>query len=305
MDRLAPASRSVPAEADLAAFAHLFRREIAEKVEYSYTALTDWLGVMIVGQDDGFSGRLIAFARANPWIDSFSRLRSTMPGAVVGFRVDARKHRISQYTAYFRPVMPMPWKAAQTSIEAAIGGPWHGPDLGLASAAFRVAGPVIVGLRGARDGEVRASAYFSIGPNAAGSVTDLAQGVGIGLNALAELTETMGALGISCPSVVGVDSSADAARVLKLDAPSVSLRRAADYMRASRSGDDGDRIIEAARSLRRTTASYVGLKLSPEGIAGWKIYLQSWPGATHDYMRSSLRLLTSDHPAWTSLRPSD
>lgn len=276
----------VPWLATERAWAECFRREAYHTVEYSFEPDAARIGWM-VGGDARFSSAARRFMGAigvgGSWFWAIERFVAfTRPDTYL-FKVDRDREILSAVTLYCRFPRPVSQEQLQETLNACPPLAWNGPSIDRLSRALDVGAPRGIGFR-LTGGATGAAVYFRAAAgfrrfttrqlHALLDVCDFDPGMSAAIAAEAGgfyASGPMGVIGFEAPS----DSSPG---TLKLDPANVPFSKVTKALTEWETADGYVRQIErVAASLRATTASYLGLKFSPGGFAGWKLYLAVKP----------------------------
>jgi hypothetical protein len=270
-----------------AEFSTIFRRELYDATEYSFTTDPTFLGTMTVGSSSDFVSRSIRFGECHPnhgaWVSCFGGVVSACSPEVFFFKVDWKGGLPISSTLYGRKLTDAQASEAATALL-----PVGGIDVGLlreVAATLLRPGPSIIGVQLDRFGNLEASAYVVADLSVSGShglMDDLAVTMGTGCESTEMMHTFLADIDRSCDDWPG-DIRRPAVQamgigfpgpVLKVDVAHVPVRIALDALDAV--GNDQqtlDRLARAADAARRPEFSYVALKGGAVGPASWKVYV--------------------------------
>lgn len=280
------------ASAELA-FSSIFRQEAATAVEYSYDARPHEHGVMVRG-GAGFPAQVKSLAASLPfagdWISVLARLIQAIDPDAYLLRTDWSSSRITAVTAYCRfPAEPDDAGLAAVTSHA---WPliWQGPAAGHVARILGVSGPRGLGVGVDHAGQLDLALYFRApGLNqdlSAECLTALGNAAGMAPGAIPALRADLERLYThGMPIIVGLDSAVGSrGPALKFNPPNVPLESFIRFLRDH--GTDPHRLrtlVRVAHALRTRWISYLGIRYSDHGFAGWRMYYsvapQRFPGS--------------------------
>jgi hypothetical protein len=238
----------------------------------------------------GFLPRVQALAQAasfaGEWAWAVGRFANAIRPDAFLFRADWRQQALTALTLYCRfPVEPH-----DEAFEAAIGYArpfrWQGPAPSTVATGLDVTGPRGIAFRATAEGDLRTALYFRND-----SHTDLAwhdrlatllMACQYPANLAPTITTQLKALYRPGPTgVIGIDDGeAGVASALKFDPANVLVPVALSFL--AQQGVPAARLTtlrNVAHGLRVDTVSYVGVRYTPAGFAGWRVYFSCEPAA--------------------------
>lgn len=293
----------------LAALAGKFRAQAAANVEYSIDHRPRAEGVTVplgphARQQIEQAGAAVEFGGS--WAATIGRLIDAMLPNAMLLRFDSERGQLSALTAYLRfreepDAVSLAALLARTSrlrIEA--------QPLAQIVTALACRGPRGLGIRGAPDGGLRLALYFKVEHDIqAFSGATVGQLLGAcgwdDTNAKPIQTDLRALHPGGSVGVIGIDIGAAGDIVaLKCDPANVPLERAAAFLRARHASAERIATLYAmSQALRALSLSYVGVKYTVAGCAGWRLYFSCRQGAS---ARSAQPALLIDAPGAASLR---
>jgi hypothetical protein len=268
------------------AFFATFRRDLYERLEYSFGEDAAVVGVMTAGAGD-FVQRAAAFAASLPYAREWRRQVLAFAAAVHPLnyliRADWRGRAIGDVTLYCRFPLAIPQDQVQHALSDAGFDEWSGPDAWDLARLLGLDAPTGIALRIDGSGRSHAAVYYRVEMAAAEffgrALRLLLARLSFGAESNAMLEYDFPRLHTgNVTGVVGIDGGTHAA--LKIDPANVPLPVALEFFRRRGASEQRVRqLAHVARSLAARRASYVGMKYDAAGFRGWKLYLSLMPCA--------------------------
>jgi hypothetical protein len=165
---------------------------------------------------------------------------------------------------------------------------WQGPPAGRIAGILRVPGPRGLGIGADHAGRLDLTLYFRVpglGQDLkAESLSALGNAAGLAPESIPALRADLGRLYTAGMPIIGLDSAAGSCGpALKFNPANVPLESCMRFL--SDRGADPDRLgalVRLAHALRTRWVSYLGIRYSGYGFAGWRMYFsvvpQRFPG---------------------------
>ena len=294
---------------DCAALAARYMPEAAANVEYSIDhrpalhSVTLPLGAR-ARQHIADAGAAMRFGGS--WAVAVARMIDAILPPVVLLRIDSERAQVAGLTAYLRFQQEPSGDALSALLLRTCGVVTQPARLTAVAAALGCPGARGIGLRGGLDGSNKLAVYFKVERDlasfAAGAVErlmidcgwppDCAQAIQADLRAV----HVGGSVG-----VIGIDlDDTGAISALKCDPANVPLERVQAFLRLKNAPLERIRAFESmSRAMRARSLSYLGIKYTPEGFAGWRLYFSSRPDAHRSTAQPALFV---DSPGTAALR---
>ncbi len=269
-------------------FGPLLRRTHWANVEFS---VGDALGShsTMVPASTALLGDLAEWVAAYPfteaWFVAVQRLTAQVAPDAALFRIDWVGADPDALTWYLRFPEPPDQAMFQGAMLHARPWRWIGPDPGGVAGALGLPGPRGVALRVDSTGRARTAIYYRIWSTVGGPAQPapgrLFDACGLSAGIAEQVAADLGVLGTSGEvEVIGLDQGEEEETVgaLKLDPGDVPVPVALGLLASKGvSGGARSRVERLATSLRARALSYLGLKYTAAGFAGWRAYFSSEP----------------------------
>jgi hypothetical protein len=267
-------------------FHRLFHRILARQVEYSYGDEEQAFTSMApLGND--LLPKVIELARALPyageWGWAIERFSSFVRPDAYLLRLDWDQGEPAAVTLYCR----FPEEPDDTQFQAAVKSArpfhWNGPLPSRIAGALGLPGPRGIAFRANRQEVPLTAIYFRsqehAGPSWMARLAALLAACQYSEELAATIEADLKALYTPGPAgVIGVDDGEGVPGALKFDPSNVSLASTFAFLR--KAGVPAQRIAGLAATalgLRADAATYVGVKYSQLGFAGWRVYFSCEP----------------------------
>ncbi len=264
-------------------FARVFRKDLFEGVEYSFSSDPQTYGTMLAGVGEPFLNAIRTFTTPLLFACEFLRLverfgRNLKTDAYL-FKVDWRSGMAERLSLYYRFIHGVAEPDLNRAFADAFPIRWEGPSPYAIGAALQTSNPVIVGIRVDKDGEFKSSVYFNYFP-----VAD-SQFVHEVVDPLVHLFEWDPALSRtisrdvrillpgSAHAALGFDSATGSTPViLKVSAADVAWEQVVASFADKVSPVRIQELAAVGRRLRQKRLNYAAMKFGPTGYLGWKLY---------------------------------
>jgi hypothetical protein len=268
-------------------FHQMFRHALNRQVEYSFGEEGDTFTTMTpLGND--LLPRVIEVAGAlgfpGEWAWAVKRFCEFAQPPTFLFRLDELHRDVSAITLYCRFPSEPDDSQFHAAIRAARPFRWNGPAPSRIAHALQLPGPRGIAFRTNRAGNLRTALYFRseehVGPSWNARLTALLTACQYPEQLATAIDSNLKAIYTPGPAgVIGIDSSSDdVPAAVKFDPSNVPLPLAFAFLR--KIGVSAPRIAALAKialGLRAESVSYVGVKYSQSGFAGWRLYFSCEP----------------------------
>lgn len=302
----APASLTTPLKDQLTA---RFGMAAGTNIEYSIDQRPDVHSVTLpLG---GYARHQIADAGAamsfgGGWSMAVARLIDAILPPTMLLRIDSDRNGLFALTSYLRFQQEPRIEGFCQLIERICHLPTNPAQLKAVSTALGCTGPRGIGLRGSTDGSIRLAVYFKVERDlssfSAETVGTLLTGCGWECAGAPAIQADLRAVHVGgSVGVIGVDlDAAGAITALKCDPANVPLHRVSTFLQHKRAAAERlDVFGSMSRALRARSLSYLGIKYTPQGFAGWRLYFSLRPDG---YARLTQPALFIDSPGAATLR---
>jgi hypothetical protein len=268
------------------AFFQNFRREVYERLEYSFGEDPSELGTM-TGGEGAFVDRAVAFAEALPyardWSQQMVRYATASRPIAYLLRASWQGDKVVSITLYCRLRPGTTRDQFDAALAAAGCGDWEGPEPWDIGKILQTDGPTGIAFRVDAAGRLHQALYYRVETVAAEffarALRPLVERLGLGAESLRMIEHDFPRLHRApITGVIGIDGSAQPA--LKIDPAGVPMALALDFFRRRGAAEARLRqLSRMTRNLGASQASYVGMKYGTHGFLGWKLYLSIMPCA--------------------------
>jgi hypothetical protein len=268
--------------------APLLRRALYHNAEFSVGDDLGSYGVMVPADGQILSEVAEWVAKcpyADDWFVAVRRLTDQVAPDAALFRADTSGHAVMALTWYLRFPRQPAGDEFRLAMRFARPWRWRGPDLAPVADALNVAGPRGVALRVDARGRTNTAVYFRVAEGWAGSSPANAAKLLTASGLTAHHAECVAQdVAATCPNgtvgVVGIEEGVgdSAAAALKLDPEGVPLPAALELLDRKCVAPAARRRVQYfATGLRARTLSYLGMKYTSQGFAGWRAYFSCEP----------------------------
>lgn len=286
-----------------------FKAEAAANVEYSIDhrpqvdSITVPLGTRACGQINA-AGAALPFGGS--WAVTVDRMINTIRPNAMLLRLDSEAGRLSSLTAYLRfpeesDATSLRTLLASTSRLRAVPQPVTQCITALGCRGIRG-----IGIRGTANGQVSLALYFKVQRDlqgfSSGTVGTLLDAFGWDdSNAKAIEADLRAVHPGGSVGVIGLDIGKEGNIIaFKCDPANVPLERGAAFLRSKRATPERIEALYAmSRSLRAHSLSYLGVKYTPAGFAGWRLYFSCRPACNARFAQPAVFI---DSPGAATLR---
>ncbi len=232
---------------------------------------------------DDLADGIEAYPFAEEWFVGVKNMTQQVAPDAALFRIDSDGHSPSAFSWYLRFPVPPDDDKFYDVMRYAKPFRWVGPRPSKVGSAVKLPGPRGLGLRVRSNGAINSAIYYRITDGPASNPTAAIERLLNACGLPARLAEVIvGDLGFACMgelSVIGVDQGSDArVGALKFNLEDVPTRQATQFLTSKGSPKSArDRVETMATALRARTISYLGLKYTQDGFAGWRAYFSCEP----------------------------